>query len=501
MKLEPIDRPTNLPKPGQLDRIQFEDGSVVWGTFQELRDGKASIAMSNSERLLTCAFDSIRMINPKTEGQDRNSKAARHVQYGGNRLSGDVELKSESREVVWRSAYLAKEARLDQRLNMTMQVIARNTISPLPIASFPNVLYLENGDTIPGKLIRANESTTSIHTPFATETVVTSNAHLRAVELQSASKEKPSFTNESREMLLSIPRNQEADSYSHALIGRNGDLLRGNLVSINDKSIEVDSKFQPMVVDRDQVAVVIFMRPKPETAVNVPENEASENFVQIELLGGYTLRGNWVGGTADTLEMQCSGLGLCRVPLNHVVELQFNSRSTKTISNYFAWNTKNLMAPRWKASVEAAGKSASELIGTQVPELTLADLNGETFQLSKHAGQVVVLDFWATWCGPCVASLPKYLDMLGEFPDTEVAFYGVNSSESPDIVRDFLVKKNWNRFNTLFDYEGAAAKTLRVQGIPHTVIIGKDGEIEHIQVGYAAEAANKMREVIRGLLK
>jgi peroxiredoxin len=501
-----IVRPTAAPNPGQLDWIQWSDGSFAWGTLQEIKEGKISFVVNATEQTVECTLDSIRLFKPKSAGQVQQPISTYDMQFGENRLSGRLELLPDKREVLWRSGNLSTDATVDHRLQVNFYIHTRNSVSPLPTSGFPNVLYLENGDMLPCKLQRATGTAAWLQTPFSAETAQAANDHLRAIELASFTKDRPSFTNESREMLISIPRNLESDTYTHALIGKNSDLLRGNVVSINDQSIEIDSKFEPMVLDRDPVAAIVFLRTQADASETSDSQDNAEQhdlgqLVHIEMLGGYTLSGRWVGGTPETIHLQSRALGLCQIQLNHVIGLEFNQRQSPTVEGYFAWNTKTSMAPRWKAPEEFASKAASELIGSQAPEFALADIEGGTFRLSQQAGKIVVLDFWASWCGPCVASLPKYIELLEEFPDTEVVFYGVNSSETPEVVREFVAKKNWTNFKTLFDYEGSAAQALRVQGIPHTVVIGQDGKIGHVQVGYTAGATDQLRQIIKGLLK
>ncbi len=77
----------------------------------------------------------------------------------------------------------------------------------------------------------------------------------------------------------------------------------------------------------------------------------------------------------------------------------------------------------------------------QHPNYRFPNSNGETVKLTDHLGKVVVLDFWATWCGPCVASLPKYVETTHKFADNQVVFFGVNSTETPESVRDFCTAR------------------------------------------------------------
>ncbi len=68
-------------------------------------------------------------------------------------------------------------------------------------------------------------------------------------------------------------------------------------------------------------------------------------------------------------------------------------------------------------------------------------------------------------------------------------------------MREFLQSKSWPAFDTLFDYDGSAARAMLVSGIPHTVVIGRDGKIAHVQVGYSPEGADELYEVIEKLVK
>ena len=136
-----------------------------------------------------------------------------------------------------------------------------------------------------------------------------------------------------------------------------------------------------------------------------------------------------------------------------------------------------------------AGLMAIE--GKPAPTLELDKWIGDETSLEKLRGQVVVIDFWATWCGPCVAGLPTMQKVTDAFKDRGVVFYGIDLRESADKVQSFVDKKKWT-FSVLLDKNGDVAKKYNVNGIPHSVVIGKDGKILNVHVGFGgAEALEK----------
>ena len=142
-------------------------------------------------------------------------------------------------------------------------------------------------------------------------------------------------------------------------------------------------------------------------------------------------------------------------------------------------------------------------VGMQAPDFTLKDLrDGKDVSLASLKGKVVVLDFWATWCAPCVAGLPTVDKVTSEFKDKGVIFYAVDLRESAEKVNTFMDKKKWT-FSVLMDTKGDTANAYGVSGIPHSVIIGVDGKIRNVHIGFGGAEAleSQLREELTDALQ
>jgi len=118
----------------------------------------------------------------------------------------------------------------------------------------------------------------------------------------------------------------------------------------------------------------------------------------------------------------------------------------------------------------------------RAPELKLRMLNGKTMSLSSLRGKAVVLDFWATWCGPCRQTMPVVAQVEQAYRNRGVEFFAVNMQEDSATVAAFA-KKNGLNIPIALDSEGRAASMFGVDGIPHIVVIGKNGTVTATHTG------------------
>lgn len=121
------------------------------------------------------------------------------------------------------------------------------------------------------------------------------------------------------------------------------------------------------------------------------------------------------------------------------------------------------------------------LEGDLAPDFTVQTADGSTFVLSEQKGKVVLLNFWATWCGPCVREMPAFEKLHQEYGE-EVAILAVNCMEDKDTVDQFI-SDNGYTFPIAYDVEGEACIKYPSDGIPYTLVIGKDGTVQNIYLG------------------
>jgi len=147
-------------------------------------------------------------------------------------------------------------------------------------------------------------------------------------------------------------------------------------------------------------------------------------------------------------------------------------------------------------SLQAYAQSITEettvhpLVGKPAPDFTAELLDGTPWKLSQQQDKVVVLDFWATWCGPCIEAMPVITEVTGSFADRDVVLYTINIGESAEEIKAFLQRLNID-VPVLLDPEAKLADTYAAEAIPQTVLIGKNGRVEAVHVGYSGLEALK----------
>ena len=149
------------------------------------------------------------------------------------------------------------------------------------------------------------------------------------------------------------------------------------------------------------------------------------------------------------------------------------------------------------AEVQYIGQLKQKLINTEAPEIELRDLNGNKVKLSDFRGKTVILDFWATWCGPCIASFPAMKKVMNELKDKSVKFLFIDTMEEENLenknekIKKILNNRKANDFHVLLDeitglnYQATTA--YNVSSIPAKFIIDKNGRIRYQSTGFGSD--------------
>ena len=148
----------------------------------------------------------------------------------------------------------------------------------------------------------------------------------------------------------------------------------------------------------------------------------------------------------------------------------------------------------------AAGGGGAQL-GAPAPEFTLGKFGGGEVALAQHKDKdIVVLDFFASWCGPCRMSMPVVHETLKAYADKGVQLYGVNLREPDEKVTQFLTASKIEGMPVLLDRNGAVAMQYGASSIPRLIIVGKDGTVQAIHSGYSPALVEELKTQLDQLL-
>ena len=159
------------------------------------------------------------------------------------------------------------------------------------------------------------------------------------------------------------------------------------------------------------------------------------------------------------------------------------------------------IAETGRAIEKETGLSRFELSGQAAPDFELPLLAGGTLKLSEQKGKVVIIDFWATWCGPCVRALPemkKLAEAYAENPDVVVVGFSTDDEKNRDKVEKLVAK---NKLAYPIGLGPAEAKdAFKVSGIPCIVVVGKDGIVQGRRVGFSSKLEKDLKRAVDALL-
>jgi thiol-disulfide isomerase/thioredoxin len=138
----------------------------------------------------------------------------------------------------------------------------------------------------------------------------------------------------------------------------------------------------------------------------------------------------------------------------------------------------------WIAPATARQAQAAKVTGDHpaAPHFSLTDITGQKLSLADYKGKVVMLDFWATWCGPCRIEIPGFVELQNRYRDQGFAVIGISKDDGPEVVREFYKQYRMNYPVALGD-DKLDALYGGIFGMPTTFLIGRDGRIYAKHVG------------------
>ena len=176
--------------------------------------------------------------------------------------------------------------------------------------------------------------------------------------------------------------------------------------------------------------------------------------------------------------------------------MQFPSRSVFAAAIVCVFLAGCSKAP---STAKAAGvKEAKDR--KEAPDFTLKDANGATVKLSDYKGKVVLLDFWATWCGPCKIEIPWFMEFEQQYKDKGFAVLGVSMDEGGwDEVKPYIEERKIN-YRILMGTDDVGQRYGGVDSLPTTFLIDRAGRIATVHVGLE-KGKNEIRDEIDHLLQ
>jgi thiol-disulfide isomerase/thioredoxin len=400
-----------------------------------------------------------------------------------------------------------------------------------PKSRAPQTLHLRSGDTIPCEVVSVDEEGLHFTTPLSDATFV-ANDRIKGVELNGTIG-SPTLEETKRNRLLTLPRLQKGSPPTHLIYSENGDFLRGRLISMSQDMLTVEVRLTNREIPRARVSQIIWLHAdelekadasgQPTDLQSNDGPSVSEEIATTSDVGNE--KENPIGTRIQTLvrhkdrltffatrleNSQLSGssdiLGECHSELADVDQLLFGDYIEQAAAKlaYHQWKLHYAAEPKFVLAGEGDAGGApitgteSPLVGQAAPDIKLANLDGGEFQLAEHRGEVIVLDFWATWCGPCLKTMPLVDEIVREFPDQKVTLFAINMEERPAEIKSTLERHQLN-VPVILDTDGVAAARYSVTSIPQTVVIDREGNVARLFIGGGPKLAEPLRQALKEL--
>ncbi len=148
----------------------------------------------------------------------------------------------------------------------------------------------------------------------------------------------------------------------------------------------------------------------------------------------------------------------------------------------------------------STGLASSGLVGEPAPDFALKSASGENLRLSEYRGEVVMINFWATWCGPCRQEMPLLDELYDRYQRVGFKLLGVNIDDDQAKAMKMVGELDVS-FPVLFDAGKSVSRQYQVGAMPVTVLVDRSGTVRYVhhgyQPGYEQNYLTEIRELLR----
>lgn len=148
----------------------------------------------------------------------------------------------------------------------------------------------------------------------------------------------------------------------------------------------------------------------------------------------------------------------------------------------------------------ATSLASSGLAGKQAPDFALKSSSGENLRLSEYRGDVVMINFWATWCGPCRQEMPLLDELYERYERVGFNLLGVNIDDDSRRAMEMIEELGVD-FPVLFDVRKEVSRLYEVDAMPVTVLVDREGNVRYVHLGYKPGYEEKYLDQVRSLLR
>jgi peroxiredoxin len=161
---------------------------------------------------------------------------------------------------------------------------------------------------------------------------------------------------------------------------------------------------------------------------------------------------------------------------------------------------KNLTLGLLVTVFAATSLASSDLEGQVAPDFALKSSTGENLRLSEYRGNVVMINFWATWCGPCRQEMPLLDELYTRYARVGFSLLGVNIDDDSRRAMQ-MIEELGVSFPVLFDSRKEVSQLYQVEAMPATVLVDREGIVRYVHHGYKPGYEDKYLEQVRSLLR